>query len=165
MNVAVMEQQEESCRVTTPNIVLVIADDLGWADIGFSHKPDGFVSDKGIPETPHLDRTAREGLVLDNLYTQAACTPTRGSLMTGKYAFRLGQLFSSSIMRPQEKESSSHKFLSKVNAKFLAIYFEEWLIISRSSRYKTEYFQNANKIILIQCQYTLFLMYVYIHNI
>jgi len=98
---------------------------LGWADIGFSHKPDGFVSDKGIPETPHLDRTAGEGLVLDNLYTQAACTPTRGSLMTGKYAFRLGQLFSSSIMRPQEKESSSHKFLSKVNAKFLAIYFVE----------------------------------------
>ena len=115
MNVAVMEQQEESCRVTTPNIVLVIADDLGWADIGFSHKPDGFVSDKGIPETPHLDRTAGEGLVLDNLYTQAACTPTRGSLMTGKYAFRLGQLFASYVLTTADKKGPSDRFLSEVS--------------------------------------------------
>ncbi|XP_063692505.1 arylsulfatase B-like [Bolinopsis microptera] len=138
MNVAVMEPQEEYCRITAPNILLVIADDLGWADIGFSHKPDGFVSDKGIPETPHLDRTAEEGLVLDNLYTQAACTPTRGSLMTGKYAFRLGQLFTSSVMGPQEKESSSHKFLSKELAErgYKVHGVGKWHLGHREKRYR-----------------------------
>ena len=110
-----VSQKDCTINHSKTNIVLVIADDLGWADIGFSHKPDGFVSDKGIPETPHLDRTAREGLVLDNLYTQAACTPTRGSLMTGKYAFRLGQLFASYVLTTADKKGPSDRFLSEVS--------------------------------------------------
>ena len=55
-----------------PNIVIVVADDLGWADVGFH-------SDR-IP-TPHLDRIAREGVELDHFYVFPMCSPTRAGLM------------------------------------------------------------------------------------
>ncbi|KAL5272047.1 hypothetical protein ACHWQZ_G000302 [Mnemiopsis leidyi] len=84
-----------------------MADDLGWADVAFSSNYDD------VPETPNLDKLAKESLVLDNLYGQAACTPTRGSVMTGKYAYRLGKQFSSFIMTSTDKKGPSTKFLSE----------------------------------------------------
>ncbi|HJO54687.1 MAG TPA: sulfatase-like hydrolase/transferase [Verrucomicrobiota bacterium] len=64
-----------------PNIVIVVADDLGWADVGYH-------SDR-IP-TPHLDRIAREGVELDHFYVFPMCSPTRAGLMTGRYPIRFG---------------------------------------------------------------------------
>lgn len=65
-----------------PNIVLILADDLGYADIG--------VQGAKHP-TPHLDQLAREGVRLTNFYTAGnVCTPTRSSLMTGSYPARVG---------------------------------------------------------------------------
>ena len=64
-----------------PNIVIIVADDLGWADVGFH-------SDR-IP-TPHLDRIAREGVELDHFYVFPMCSPTRAGLMTGRYPIRFG---------------------------------------------------------------------------
>ncbi len=64
-----------------PNIVIVVADDLGWADVGFH-------SDR-IP-TPHLDRIAREGVELDHFYVFPMCSPTRAGLMSGRYPIRFG---------------------------------------------------------------------------
>lgn len=90
------------------HILLIMADDLGWADVAFSSNYDD------VPETPNLDKLAKESLVLDNLYGQAACTPTRGSVMTGKYAYRLGKQFSSFIMTSTDKKGPSTKFLSEV---------------------------------------------------
>ena len=66
---------------TKPNIVIILADDLGWADVGFH-------SDR-IP-TPHLDRIAREGVELDRFYVFPMCSPTRAGLMTGRYPIRFG---------------------------------------------------------------------------
>ena len=67
-----------------PNIVIIVADDLGWADVGFH-------SDR-IP-TPHLDRIAREGVELDHFYVFPMCSPTRAGLMTGRYQTRFGYEF------------------------------------------------------------------------
>ena len=67
--------------VKQPNIVIVVADDLGWADVGFH-------SDR-IP-TPHLDRIAREGVELDHFYVFPMCSPTRAGLMSGRYPIRFG---------------------------------------------------------------------------
>ncbi|MEE1544956.1 MAG: sulfatase-like hydrolase/transferase, partial [Alphaproteobacteria bacterium] len=67
--------------VKKPNIVIIVADDLGWADVGFH-------SDR-IP-TPHLDRIAREGVELDHFYVFPMCSPTRAGLMTGRYPIRFG---------------------------------------------------------------------------
>lgn len=70
-----------------PNIVLVYADDLGYADIGtFSAG-----SNRPRPQTPNLDRLAAEGVRLTNFYTaQAVCSASRAALMTGSYSNRVG---------------------------------------------------------------------------
>jgi arylsulfatase A-like enzyme len=65
-----------------PNLVLILADDLGWGDLG-CYNPES-----RIP-TPHLDRLAHQGLrFLDAHSPSAVCTPTRYALLTGRYAWR-----------------------------------------------------------------------------
>jgi len=64
-----------------PNIVYIVADDLGWKDVGF-HGAD--------IRTPNLDALARGGAQLTQFYAQPMCTPTRAALMTGRYPFRYG---------------------------------------------------------------------------
>jgi arylsulfatase A-like enzyme len=65
-----------------PNIVFLLADDLGRADCGF-------MGGKEIA-TPHLDKLAKAGAVLDQFYVQPVCSPTRAALMTGRYPMRHG---------------------------------------------------------------------------
>lgn len=64
-----------------PNIVLIVADDLGWRDVSF-HGAE-------FP-TPHIDRIASEGIELDRFYAMPICTPTRAALVTGRYPIRYG---------------------------------------------------------------------------
>jgi arylsulfatase A-like enzyme len=72
-----------------PNIVYILADDLGWADVGF-HGPD--------IKTPHIDKLAAAGAKLDSFYVLPVCTPTRSALMTGRYPIRYGRQFN--VIRP-----------------------------------------------------------------
>jgi len=65
-----------------PNVLIFLADDLGWADAGF-HGGDQI-------DTPSLDRLAQEGVELTRFYTTPICSPTRAALMTGRDPFRLG---------------------------------------------------------------------------
>ncbi len=67
--------------VRPPNIVFIMADDLGWADVAFHG---------GNAPTPHLDRLAREGLELAAHYVAPVCSPTRAGLMTGRCWSRFG---------------------------------------------------------------------------
>lgn len=63
-----------------PNIVLILSDDMGYAQPGFNG---------GNPElTPNMDRLAGESLKLTQFYTHSVCAPTRAALLTGRYAFR-----------------------------------------------------------------------------
>lgn len=64
-----------------PNIVYIVADDLGWADIGFRGSDI---------QTPNIDRLAAGGLELNDFYVEPMCTPTRAALMTGRYPMRYG---------------------------------------------------------------------------
>ncbi len=68
-----------------PNIVLVYMDNFGWGEPGFNG--GGIV--RGAP-TPRLDALANEGLRLTNFNVEVQCTPSRSSLMTGRYAIRSG---------------------------------------------------------------------------
>ncbi len=78
------------CAVTTPsqaaggkpNIVQIVADDLGWKDVGFNGATD--------IRTPNLDALAKGGARFTQFYAQPMCTPTRAALMTGRYPFRYG---------------------------------------------------------------------------
>jgi arylsulfatase A-like enzyme len=66
-----------------PNILLIVSDDQGWPDLGC-------IGSKAI-QTPHLDRLAKEGVRLTNYYvTWPACTPSRGSILTGRHPLRNG---------------------------------------------------------------------------
>jgi arylsulfatase A-like enzyme len=65
-----------------PNIVLILADDLGWTDLS------GYGSD--LYQSPNIDRLAAQGMRFTNSYAAASiCSPTRASIMTGKYPARL----------------------------------------------------------------------------
>ncbi|GAB6024760.1 Arylsulfatase [Chamberlinius hualienensis] len=72
---------KEQSKPKQPNIIFVLADDLGWNDVGFRN-PDII--------TPHIDNAALNGIILDSSYVQPVCTPTRASIMTGYYPFRTG---------------------------------------------------------------------------
>lgn len=72
-----------AARRRAPNIIFILMDDLGWADVGCNGST--------FYETPHIDRLAREGVRFTNAYAAApVCSPTRASIMTGKYPARLG---------------------------------------------------------------------------
>jgi len=64
-----------------PNVLFIVADDLGWKDVGF-HGSD--------IKTPNLDQLAENGVRLEQFYAQPMCTPTRAALMTGRYPLRYG---------------------------------------------------------------------------
>ena len=63
-----------------PDILFLLADDLGRADVGFAGGRD--------IRTPHLDALAAAGARLDQFYVQPLCSPTRAALMTGRYPMR-----------------------------------------------------------------------------
>ncbi|MFZ5429952.1 MAG: sulfatase-like hydrolase/transferase [Bacteroidota bacterium] len=67
----------------SPNIILILADDLGYADVGFNGCKD-------IP-TPHIDRIAEQGVIFSNGYVSyCVCGPSRAGLITGRYQDRFG---------------------------------------------------------------------------
>lgn len=82
---AIAEQDavaSEASSSSKPNIVFILADDLGYGDLGCFNK------DSKIP-TPHLDRLARDGVRFTDAHSPSGvCTPTRYALLTGRYAWR-----------------------------------------------------------------------------
>jgi arylsulfatase A-like enzyme len=78
-----------------PNIILIVADDLGYNDISLNGGGVG-----GLLKTPNIDALAREGAVFANGYAgNATCSPSRAALMTGRYPTRFGFEFTSANVR------------------------------------------------------------------
>lgn len=74
-----------------PNVLILMADDLGWNDVGYHGSEIS---------TPNIDQIAQAGIELDRFYTQPSCSPTRAALMTGKSPASLG------VIRPISKNSN-----------------------------------------------------------
>jgi arylsulfatase B len=64
-----------------PNIIIIVADDLGWGDVGF-HGSEIM--------TPNIDKLSKDGIILNHFYTAPVCSPSRAGLMTGRYPNRFG---------------------------------------------------------------------------
>ncbi len=80
---------------TRPHIILVMADDQGWGDMAYNGHP--------VVKTPHFDNLAASGLRFDRFYAAApVCSPTRGSVMTGRHPNRFGCFSWGNTLRPQE---------------------------------------------------------------
>jgi len=77
---------EEEISSSPPHIVFILADDLGWGDVGFTQ------SNSSIP-TPRLDKLSREGIILSQHHVPSTCTPSRASLMSGRYPANVGLAF------------------------------------------------------------------------
>lgn len=91
----------ETEATSPPNILLIIADDMGKdATNGFS---EGTIK----PNTPNLDKIKTEGLTFTNLWVNPTCTPTRASIITGKYGYRTG------VKTVGDELSSSEKVLQQ----------------------------------------------------
>lgn len=80
--VAMLQSPPLEAAPAAPNIVHIVADDLGWQDVGFNGCKD--------IKTPNLDALAKEGAKFTQFYVQPMCTPTRAALMTGRYPYRYG---------------------------------------------------------------------------
>lgn len=72
---------EQNAIARPPHIVLILADDLGWGDVGYHGSQI---------KTTHIDALAKAGTRLNRFYVTPVCSPTRGALMTGRYPIRLG---------------------------------------------------------------------------
>lgn len=85
-----------TAEASKPNIILMMADDLGWGDTAYNGHPK--------IKTPHLDQMARDGIRFDRFYSASAvCSPTRASCLTGRNPFRTGVFYANTgILRPEE---------------------------------------------------------------
>ncbi len=81
----IMERRKTELRNETnrptPNIILIVADDAGWNDVGYHGSEIS---------TPNIDELVKNSVELDQFYVYPTCSPTRASLLTGRYASRFG---------------------------------------------------------------------------
>jgi arylsulfatase A-like enzyme len=70
-----------AARAAQPNVVYLLADDLGWGDLS---------ANGGSIPTPRIDRLFQEGVRIDNFMGWCVCSPTRAMLLTGRHPFRVG---------------------------------------------------------------------------
>ena len=74
-------EKAEKATAGKPNIVIILADDMGWADMGYHGAKIS---------TPNIDRLAKDGVRLENFHVCPLCSPTRAGLLTGRWPIRYG---------------------------------------------------------------------------
>jgi len=89
---------------TKPNIIFVLADDLGWNSLGYAKGIDGESYDFA-DYTPTLTKLAGKGVIMNNYYAQEVCTPSRASLLTGRYPLSMGMQYG--VVEPQQTNGMS----------------------------------------------------------
>ena len=81
----------KSSVTNPPNIILMMADDMGMGDVNYYAGTAFDSTQAGLMKTPNLDAMAASGLRWDRFYSQSpVCSPTRASCLTGRHPFRIG---------------------------------------------------------------------------
>ncbi|WP_078086085.1 sulfatase-like hydrolase/transferase [Microbulbifer mangrovi] len=94
-------------KIEKPNIVVILADDLGYADVGFNGSKDIV--------TPNLDKLANQGMMFSEAYTaHPFCGPSRAALMTGRYPHKIGSQFNLPVRGSFLGVPTEEKFVSKM---------------------------------------------------
>src|SRR5690242_20448464 len=89
---ALAARRARAAASRSPNIVIILADDMGYADVGCFGNPS--------IRTPNIDRMCAEGVKFTNFYSTASlCTPSRAALLTGRYPIRAGLV---RVLLPEE---------------------------------------------------------------
>jgi arylsulfatase len=117
-----------------PNIVLILADNLGWGELGCY----GGGTLRGAP-TPRIDALAAEGLRLTNFNVESDCVPTRSALMTGRHPIRTGALQSVPAGLPQGIVPWEVTLAQLLSAQgYATAIYGKWHLGDRPGRYPTD---------------------------
>ncbi len=112
-------------RPSRPNVIMLMADDLGWGDVGFNGNT--------VIQTPHLDALAAAGMRFERFYAQApVCSPTRGSCLTGRHPFRYGVL-TANVGHLRAEEDTLAELLAKRG--YATGHFGKWHLGTMTSSY------------------------------
>jgi arylsulfatase A-like enzyme len=118
----------------TANIVLILADNLGWGELGCY----GGGSLRGAP-TPRIDALAAESLRLTNFNVESDCVPTRSALMTGRHPIRTGALQSVPAGLPQGIHPSEITLAQLLSGRgYTTAIYGKWHLGDRAGRYPTD---------------------------
>ena len=105
--------------VTSPNVLLIIADDLGKDAIA------GFTEGSTKPYTPNIDAIRNSGLSFTNFWVYPTCSPTRASLITGKYGYRTGVKWAGDVLQNDENILHNH-IKTQTNNKYSTAVVGKW---------------------------------------
>lgn len=94
-------------RPVKPNIVIYVMDDVGWSDVSVHNATNDI-------QTPFLDSLSKDGITLDQYYTQPVCSPSRACLMQGRYAWKTGMQHYETIMPASVAKLNSEPTLAEV---------------------------------------------------
>lgn len=109
-----------------PNVILIMADDLGWGDVGFNGNK--------IIKTPYLDQLASEGIIFSRFYAAApVCSPTRASCLTGRNPYRQG-IYSANVGHLRIEETTLSEILK--NEGYRTGMFGKWHLGTLTKRGK-----------------------------
>lgn len=110
------------------NVILIMADDLGYGDTGFNGNK--------IIKTPSLDQMAKDGAVMTNFHSASpVCSPTRGSVLTGRHPYRYG-IFSANIGHLPKDEITLPELLK--NAGYATGHFGKWHLGTLSKEFSSK---------------------------
>jgi arylsulfatase A-like enzyme len=117
----------------SPNLIFIIADDLGKDAI------NGFTEGKIKPSTPNIDAIRNNGLSFSNFWTHPTCTPTRSSIITGKYGYRTGIKGAGDVL--SQSEVTLQKYISdNTNNSYASAIVGKWYLSGNNSSINPESF-------------------------
>ena len=111
-------QQLDATVARLPHILFILADDLGFADVGFNHPV------KSYALTPQLDALASEGVILDRHYTHCVCSPSRAAIQSGRPPAHVHARNNPSALGMPAEMTGLGEVMSKAN--YMAAFVGKW---------------------------------------